>query len=144
MKWVYDDGGRSKYFKGTTDDCVARAIAIATGKDYKEVYDFINKYSNEELATLDEVYKSNARTGVSKELSYKILQDLGYKWIAKMKFGQGCKTHLKAGELPSKGTFIVSLSKHLTVIKDGVIHDIYDPSRNGTRCVYGYFEKIND
>ena len=57
MKWVYDDGGRSKYFTSTTDDCVARAIAIATGKDYKEVYDLINKYSKEELATLDEVYK---------------------------------------------------------------------------------------
>ena len=52
MKWVYDDGGRSKYFKGTTDDCVARAIAIATGKDYKEVYDLINKYSKEDFIEL--------------------------------------------------------------------------------------------
>ena len=108
-------------------------VAVNYVIDHKD--DFDNIQNN--MISLDEVYKSNARTGVSKELSYKILQDLGYKWIAKMKFGQGCKTHLKAGELPSKGTFIVSLSKHLTVIKDGVIHDIYDPSRNGTRCVYG-------
>jgi hypothetical protein len=27
-----------------------------------------------------------------------------------------------------------------TVI-DGVIHDLYDPSRDGTRCVYGYYQK---
>jgi hypothetical protein len=24
---------------------------------------------------------------------------------------------------------------------DGVIHDTYDPSRDGKRCVYGYFTK---
>ena len=25
--------------------------------------------------------------------------------------------------------------------QDGVINDIYDPSRNETRCVYGYWKK---
>lgn len=24
---------------------------------------------------------------------------------------------------------------------DGEIHDTYDPGRNGTRCVYGYYKK---
>lgn len=41
MDFVYNDGGRSKYFKGNAGDCVTRAIAIATGFDYKEVYDNI-------------------------------------------------------------------------------------------------------
>lgn len=31
MRFVFDDGGRSKYFKGTGGDCVARSIAIVTG-----------------------------------------------------------------------------------------------------------------
>lgn len=139
MKWIYDDGGRSKYYKGTANDCVCRAIAIATGKDYKEVYDLINDYVEKE--ELDEEYVSNARTGVQKETAKKLLADLGWEWIPKMYFGKGCKTHLKDGELPKKGTYIVSVSKHLTCLKDNVIYDTFDPSRNGTRCVYGIYQK---
>ena len=68
----------------------------------------------------------------------KYLQKLGWKWTPTMFIGQGCKVHLKKEELPM-GTLIVSCSKHITVVKDGVLHDTYDCSRNGTRCVYGYW-----
>lgn len=135
MKWIYDDGGRSKYYKGHTGDCVCRAISIGTGKDYKEVYNLVNSYSK------DDESNSHARTGVSKDLVYKILTDLGWNWIPTMYFGKGCKVHLKEDELPKDKTIIARLSKHLTCIVDGVIHDTYDPSRNGNRCVYGYFIK---
>lgn len=139
MKWIYDDGGRSKYYQDDVDDCVTRAIAIATGKDYKEVYDLVNKYI--EMEQLDEKYVSNARSVVSKEVSFKLLKDLGFTWISTQKFGVKCKTHLRNEDLPNKGTLIASVSKHLTTIKDGIIYDTFDPSRNGTRCVYGYFIK---
>lgn len=139
MQWVYDDGGRSKYYNGYANDCVTRAIAIATGKDYKEVYDLVNKYI--ELEQLDEKYVSNARSGVSKEVSAKLLKDLGFKWCPTMQFGKGCSTHLRKEELPEKGILIASVSKHLTTIINGVIHDTFDPSRNGNRCVYGYYMK---
>ena len=56
-----------------------------------------------------------------------------------MFIGQGCKVHLRADELP-KGRLVVALSKHIVAIIDGVIHDTGDPSRGGTRCVYGYFQ----
>ena len=59
-----------------------------------------------------------------------------------MFIGQGCKVHLKKDELPS-GILIVSCSKHITVVKDGFLHDTYDCSRRGTRCVYGYWIKPN-
>ena len=53
MRWVYHDGGRSQYFKGTTGDCVTRAIAIATGIDYRKVYDLVNSYSkNDDFKTI--------------------------------------------------------------------------------------------
>ena len=39
MSYVYDDGGRSKYFKGSAGDCVVRALGIFTSSDYKETYD---------------------------------------------------------------------------------------------------------
>lgn len=57
-----------------------------------------------------------------------------------MRIGQGCTVHMRADELPS-GRLVVNLSKHSTAVIDGVCHDTYDPSRDGTRCVYGYFVK---
>ena len=58
-----------------------------------------------------------------------------------MYFGKGCTCHLRDGELPKKGRLLVSVSKHLTAVIDGNVHDIYDCTRNGKRCVYGYFIK---
>jgi hypothetical protein len=55
-----------------------------------------------------------------------------------MKIGAGCQVHLRSDELPN-GILIVKVSKHLTAIVDGVIQDTHDPSRGGTRCVYGYY-----
>lgn len=37
--FIYNDGGRSRYFKGDAGDCVTRAIAIALNTDYKLIYD---------------------------------------------------------------------------------------------------------
>lgn len=73
--FVYDDGGRADAgYRGDTRDCVTRAIAIATGRPYRD------------------------------------------------------------------GRIIVRLSRHISAVIDGVIHDTYDPSRDGTRCVYGYWK----
>ena len=134
MEWIYDDGGRSKYFKAdNVGDCVCRAIAIGTGKDYKEVYDLINH-------TPKKRKQCSARNGVHKSISRELLKDLGWTWHPTMTVGSGCKVHLRREELPS-GTLIVKVSKHLTCVKNGVIHDTYDCSREGTRCVYGYYTK---
>lgn len=143
MKFNYNDGGRNKYFKGTTGDCVCRAIAIANNMDYKEVYDMINEYSKGERTGKRKRGISNARTGVYKNTIKRILEDLGWVWIPTMKIGSGCTIHLKEDELP-KGTIIVNVSKHTTCIIDGVINDTYDCSREGTRCVYGYYIKLKD
>ena len=140
MKFNYNDGGRSKYFKGQTRDCVCRAIAIANNMDYKEVYDLINEYAKREKTGRRKKGISSARTGVYKQTENKLLQDLGWTWVATMKIGSGCNTHLKEDELP-KGTIIVRLSKHLTCVIDSVINDTYDCSRDGNRCVYGYWYK---
>lgn len=136
MKVVYTDGGRSKYFKAdNTGDCVCRAIALATDRDYKEIYDFINKLIKE-----DKKDKSSSRNGVSKQMTAKIFKELGWTWVPTMKFGEGCRVHLREDELPS-GTIVVNLSKHVACVKDGVLYDTHDCSRNGTRCVYGYWIK---
>ena len=57
-----------------------------------------------------------------------------------MSIGSGCQVHLRDKGLPT-GHLIVQLSKHVAAIIDGVIHDTHNPSRRGTRCIYGYYSK---
>ena len=141
MKFNYNDGGREAAgFKGFTGDCVCRAIAIATERPYKEIYDLINEYGKKERMGKHQRSRSNARTGVYIKTERKIMEDLGWEWVPTMLVGQGCKVHLRAEELP-KGRLIVSVSRHETCVIDGVIHDTYDCSREGSRCVYGYYHK---
>ena len=62
----------------------------------------------------------------------------GFEWTPTMSIGSGCTVHLADGELPD-GRLVVSLSRHLAAVVDGTVRDTYDPSRDGTRCVYGYY-----
>ncbi len=138
-RFVRDDGGRQESgYRGRTGDCVTRAIAIATGIPYHEVYDAINAAGSIERITKRRRRRSSARTGVHKDTSRQFLKDLGWTWHPTMKIGSGCTVHLRSEELPS-GRLIVQVSKHVVAVIDGVIHDTYDCSREGTRCVYGYY-----
>ena len=148
LKFKYDDGGRSNAgYKGVAGDCVVRSIAIAANLSYKKVY--------EDLYQANEIFRTTSKTKLARSLKQKndsprmgthrvvlkkYLLQLGWKWTPTMFIGQGCKIHLKKNELPD-GTLIVSCSKHITVVKEGILHDTYDCSRNGTRCVYGYWTK---
>ena len=142
MNWVFDDGGRFLAgYKGSAGDCVARAIAISTEQSYQSVYDAINVAAQgERFRGRRKGRKSSARDGVYKETQRRYLADLGWTFTPTMGIGTGCRVHLRDGELPM-GRLIVSLSKHMVAVIDGVIHDLSDPSRDGTRCVYGYFTK---
>jgi len=145
-----DDGGRAGAgYKGKAGDCVVRSIAIVTGLSYQKIYDDLyieNKVfrttSKTKLARSLKQRNDTPRTGTHRAVLKKYLNQLGWNWTPTMFIGQGCKVHLKKSELPS-GTLIVSCSKHITVVIDGVLHDTYDCSRNGTRCVYGYWSKSN-
>lgn len=148
--YVYDDGGRAAAgFTGSTGDCTVRAIAIAAGLPYREVYEAIHDATLGDrrlMAKLELRYGANARrhasprSGTFKAVTKRYLADvLGWRWTPTMGIGTGCRVHLRADELPA-GRLIVSVSRHVTAVIDGVIHDTYDPSRDGTRCVYGYWE----
>lgn len=139
MEFHHNDGGRAEAgFKGTAGDCVCRSIAIATGKPYREVYDDLNVLGKNERRGKRKRGVSSARTGVYKATIRKYMESLGWVWVPTMQIGSGCQVHLCAEELP-KGRLVVSVSRHTTAVIDGVIHDTYDPSRDGSRCVYGYF-----
>ena len=143
-----DDGGRAAAgYKGKAGDCVVRSIAIATGLPYKKIYDDLYLANeNFRISSKSKLAKSlkqkndSPRTGTHRVVLKEYLKKLGWNWNPTMFVGQGCKIHLRKDELPS-GTLIVSCSKHITIVKDGVLIDTYDCSRNGTRCVYGYWTK---
>jgi hypothetical protein len=141
LQFQFDDGGRKAAgYKGKTGDCVVRSIAIATELPYQEVYSKVNVLAKRERTGTRKRGKSNARTGVYKGTTHKLLESLGWSWTPTMEIGSGCKVHLRADELPA-GRLLVSVSGHMTVIVDGVIRDTHDPSRRGTRCVYGYWQR---
>lgn len=141
MEFSYCDGGRFVAgYKGITGDCVVRAIAIVTGKPYQEVYDALNILSKTEHIGKNKKDKSNSRIGIYRITFDKYLKSLGYQWIPTMHIGTGCTVHLRSDELP-KGRLVVRVSRHMTAVIDGVIYDLNDCSRDGNRCVYGYYKK---
>lgn len=150
IEFVQDDGGRAAAgFRGSTGDCVTRAITIATGLPYREVYDAtFERMRNDRtyMKKLERRYGDRAgahvspRNGVPRSVYEPFLREHGWLWTPTMHVGSGCTTHLTADELP-EGRLIVRLSKHVAAVIDGVLHDTYDCSRDGTRCVYGYFHK---
>lgn len=140
VRFMEHDGGRAAAgFKGMArGDCVTRAICIAAAKPYREVYDALN-----ELAQLERPRKGQKRStstnGVHRVTYERYLLSLGFQWVPTMKIGSGCKVHLRSDELPAQGRLVLSLSRHLAAWVDGVLYDTGDCSRQGTRCVYGYY-----
>jgi hypothetical protein len=145
-RWVFDDGGRAAAgFKGEAGDCVTRAIAIASRKSYAEVYEALHEAAadyrfdhDNRITRYLEVRGTSPRNGVHKPVYVAYLAALGWQWTPTMRIGSGCEVHLRADELPA-GRLVVSVSKHLVAVIDGVIHDTHDCSRLGTRCVYGFW-----
>lgn len=146
MKWVHDDGGRKAagYTSGA-NDCVARAIAIAAEIPYNEACRLLDDaalYERPGAAKRRRTGgRSDSQTGVYTPTYRRLLNDLGWQWYPTMHIGSGCQMHLREGEVPSSGRLIVRLSVHLTTVIDGIVHDVHDPSRDGNRCVYGYWKK---
>lgn len=144
MRWVFDDGGRGEAGrKGTTGDCVARALAIAMQRPYAEVYaDLAEGTATQRASSRVGKRGRTASRGINTKRKWfrDYMAARGWRWVATMGIGTGCRVHLREGELP-KGRIIASLSRHLVAVIDGVIHDNHDPSRGGDRCVYGYWTR---
>jgi len=141
LKFQYHDGGRLQAgYKGKAGDCVTRAIAIVAELPYQQVYDMVNGFALTEKTGKRKRGVSNARTGVYKNTIKKVMLSLGFEWIPTMHIGQGCKVHLRADELPT-GRILVNVSKHSVAVIDHILHDTYDCTRGGNRCVYGYYQK---
>lgn len=139
MEFILDDGGRAiAGYKGFARDCVVRAIAIATQLPYQKVYDDLFDMNQNQKGRLRGASPRDG--GTKKRTIKKYLASIGWDWYPTMAIGSGCTTHLRENELPN-GRIIVSVSKHLVAVINGVQRDLSDCSRNGMRCVYGYWKR---
>ena len=138
--FIYNDGGRHEAgYKGDAGDCGVRAVCIATGQNYKETYDAMNEFAKSEKPGRGKI-RSNARTGYRSATMRRYMKSIGWEWIYCIKPGIGYRVHLRRDELPM-GRLMVRVSKHYTTMIDGMIQDNHNPDRDGTRCVYGYWQK---
>lgn len=130
--YQYNDGGRADSGrKGSAGDCVCRAIAIATGKSYDDVY--------RELAKANKAAggKASARNGLFRSVYEAYLNDLGWVWHSAPKFDGRKAKHY---DMPN-GVVIVRMARHVACVKDGIVHDTWDSRK---KMVYGYWAKAKE
>lgn len=142
MRYEYNDGGRAAAgFKGICGDCGTRAAAIALGLPYKEVYDELNLIRKEMLSKArsprnKKRFSDSVRNGTATAVMDEFMKRHGWEWVAKMRIGSGCTTHL--ADMPY-GRFVCRVAKHYCAVVDRTIHDIFEDDSD--RCVYGYWKK---
>lgn len=143
LEFRYNDGGRYICgYKGQTGDCVTRAISIVEQAYYKDVYDCLAEWCKEYNAQFPRQRKSHPRTGIAKVLMGQYLDALGYQYVKLPKIGYRYH-HLNSVDLRRllDKRVILDVNKHVVAMINGVCYDVWDCSKNGTKCVYGYYIK---
>jgi len=146
---ITDGGHRAAGMRGKGKKaCVPRAIAIALDLDYRETHDALEA-AQQEWATTGRTSKAKRRAegrtiakgGVHKPVYEAFLEERGWRHVPLMSVGKQRERNPRFSDLPTTGTIIANVSRHLCAVVDGVIHDTHDPTRGGTRTVYGYWIK---
>jgi hypothetical protein len=148
MPWVYNDAGypgrttkRGRHIPGNQ---VVTALAIASGQKYWDVLHAIQRRQINYVRGLrhgriKEAGSAISDVGVWPEVSKGYLRELGWTWTPTMSVGSGVTVHLAYDELPDEPVLVCSVSKSLVTVFHGVVQAPHDPSRDGTRAVYGYW-----
>lgn len=133
---VYNDGGRNEAF-GThaaiefaargVNDCVARSLAIITGKPYAQIWQRIADIN----LRAGKKHSANHRcnTGTIEFRAY--ANELGLEWV------QPVQGRFKDMAFPSR--CMVHMNGHYTAVIDGVIYDTHNPTPAGMAHVFGWW-----
>jgi hypothetical protein len=141
--WAKDDGGRRVHgYGGPDNDCVPRAVAIATGKPYPEVLDALTaetaRYVKRWPRSRVTGWIKRSRDGVGyryDKIYGRYLKSIGWQYTPAK-----ARIHLRADELPP-GRLVVLVHRHAVAVIDGTIHDTYDSGMAGRRPVVGYWSQ---
>jgi Protein of unknown function (DUF2786) len=129
MELIWNDGGRAGCgFVGLSGDCVTRAIAIATGLNYRDVY-----------RSLGEASQKTPRNGVSTTVAEEYLAQLQWERV------HSGERRFDSLQIPA-GVVIVHLVKphalrrgHFCTVIDHVIHDTWNPSEEDEYLIENYW-----
>ena len=132
MEWVYDTGGREKYYKAlNVRDCATRAIAIANDMDYKETYMMLKEYNGGE----------SPRNGVYGFISSKMLTDLGWEYVEY----KDEDVYFADAMIPIDEIIICKLPGHLVAVIKGVAHDTWNIVKSKKpKKLMGYWVKSRE
>ena len=95
------------------NDCTVRAISLATGATWDETYEKLSDFAQSQAIMPDEVLY------IDQYLSRR------YKKVC------DCRGKLTIGEFArefNQGTYLVTMSGHITCVINGLIWDTFDPS----------------
>src|SRR6185295_3883785 len=99
IPFTYNDGGRQMAgYTSTARDCVTRAIGIATGLPYQQVYVSLAQ-GNAGQRKSKHSKRAGQRTAnhgiITQRKWFKdYMSKLGFTWVPTMGIGTGCKVHL--------------------------------------------------
>ncbi len=140
--WQFDDGGRAASGRrGHAGDCVCRAIAIASGRPYAEIYARLAEGMGTQRKSKH--YKKqvrSARNGINVRRKWfkDYMTELGAIWTPTSSIGEGAAPIRK---IPQQGRLVLQMRKHYAAYIDGVLRDTYDRTYgNAGHRVFGYWE----
>jgi hypothetical protein len=134
-RFCYDDGGRAAAgYRGAASDCAARAIAIASGRPYDEIYHALAREAAHDWSGSG---PNHPQTGIRKSTVARFLERRGWGFFT-LRQVAATRVRLRGENLPM-GRLVVALATHVCAVIDGVIYDTYDCSRGGRSLVHGFW-----
>ena len=103
----------------SVNDCVVRAISKAQGKTWDETYEELSDIAQLEGILLDDV------NFVEEYLDKRYKRTCHYSKTV----GEFAKEH-------KRGTYLITMEGHITVIIDGIIYDTFDCSNRRMWCAW--------
>jgi hypothetical protein len=145
MAFQQSDGGRAAAgFKGTCGDCGVRAAAIATGREYRAVYDELFARSKNLHATSRKKAvkkaegrkaKASPRAGIFREVMGPYLKEAGADWIPLAYIGsKPVRVREVAARWPDQ-KLVMSLARHYSAMVNGINLDTWQ--QHPEKRVYG-------
>lgn len=105
------------------DDCVYRAISVATGKDWLTVYDELTKLGRELLAPPNS--KLTYATYLDRIADRQVIKSVGKRPTGK-----------SVARMDASKTYIVRMAGHLVCVKDGKLRDTWNCGHKSAYIVW--------
>ena len=128
LGYEYDDGGRRDAgYKGDTGDCVVRAIAIASGAPYQDVYDAMAQaMCRHGYRASGNAYGQGKRHSRGQRPARQVQTDVMAEYgFEKVKLPKGPKPTYEEAHA-RYGDCIVSTTKHVCALVGGALRDTSD------------------